>query len=127
LLEEASKRLQFISLYKTKLMLWNLLSYRYTKVVSSRTVSGENDLDFYSNIYKYRKNEKRKRRRLVFRKFVTRPKKQKYFLAGRFEKTTIYQQVLQEFADLSLHFVQLMFRVREPIRRLSFMKYRILS
>lgn len=76
--------------------------------------------DFYNNLYKYRKNEKIRRRRnkkprLVI---VTRLRPFKFTLPGRFEKMVFYQLLLQPLMDRVLSFRHFLLRLREPIRRL---------
>ena len=45
----------------------------------------------------------------------------RFSVIHRFLKGALYQQILQEFADISAKLKGLIFRVREPLRRLSFM------
>jgi hypothetical protein len=120
-------------------MLGALLHHRYRKIVSSRTNRNEYDFDEYINVYKYQKNIRRLKRRLVrhrwtlitrgakrllTKKRVVRKAKERFSLLHRFIKGTIYQQTLQEFADVGAQLKGLLFRIREPIRRLNFMNYK---
>jgi hypothetical protein len=100
----------------------NLLAYRYSTKMANRIFRGDNDLDMYSNFYKYRSNKTKKGKKPFSRKKVARLRKYKFRLPGRFEKTTLYQQFLKEFADLSLHSLNLFLRLREPVRRLLFFR-----
>lgn len=60
--EQKANRLQFISLYKNKLMSDQLLRRKDTQILSHRIRKGDNDVDFYLNLYKYRKNSKKRRK-----------------------------------------------------------------
>jgi hypothetical protein len=61
--EEKPHGLHFISFYKTKLILETVLYYRYTKLINTRTERNEIYFDEYINLYKYQKNERRKKKR----------------------------------------------------------------
>ena len=62
--EEKATSTSFLSLYQTQLLLEIVLHYRYTKIVTSRSEANEIDVDQYINLYKYQKNERRKKLRL---------------------------------------------------------------
>jgi len=133
--EEKPHGLHFISFYKTKLILETVLYYRYTKLINTRTERNEIDFDEYINLYKYQKNERRKKKRrfrghwnLLSRgrkewrveRFLTHQPNERFRLLQRFIKTTLYQQLLYELVDLVTKLLSLLLRIREPIRRLSF-------
>jgi len=132
--EEESNALQFISLFKIKLATEGLLHYRYHRVVASRTNKNDIDLDEYVNLYKYEKNRHRRRFRLKrnrheVKRRISKPgggwvwRKSKNFrfsFLARFRKGTLYQQLLHDFSDVSLKLSGLLFRVRQPLRRLAF-------
>lgn len=109
------------------------MHYRYHRVVASRTNKSDNDIDEYVNLYKYEKNRQRRRfrtkrsrhevkhntfdsRRSVWNK----SNNFRFSLTARFKKSALYQQILQDFSDLSVGLLGLLFRVRQPLRRLSF-------
>lgn len=139
LLEESDKGLQFLSVYKSNLRVNSILSYKYRKRVSNRVTRGENDLDLYTNYYKYRKNKKHKKKENPFTKKaldealrkeyklpekvkLVRKKKYRYTLPARREKSALFQQLLQPFTEVTCGFFNRLPRLREPIRRLSFFR-----
>lgn len=118
--EQQEQRLTFLPFVLGHGVLRRFLHKKFTSLVSWRT----NKLDFYNNLYKYRKNEKVRRRRnkrprLVI---VTRLRPFKFTLPGRFEKTLFYQILLQPLMDRVFSFRQFLLRLREPIRRLWVMR-----
>lgn len=133
--EEKPQGLHFISFYQNKLMLETVLHYRYTKLVTTRTERNDVDFDEYINLYKYQKNDRRKKKRrwrgrwnLISHghkkwreeRFLARPPTEKFKILYRFIKTTVYQQLLHELAELVTKLFSFVLRIREPSRRLNF-------
>lgn len=124
------------------------MHYRYHRIISHRTNKNSLDFDEYLNIYKYQKNAKKRRTRLE--KSLTRKTKNlwsyiadkkslwllskknqklkktkkeensRFSIISRFKKGALYQQILQEFGEISCQIPGILFRVRQPLRRLRF-------
>ena len=136
--EANSQKLQFISLFKTKVATECLMYYRYTRIIATRSNKNDADLDEYINTYKYQKNMARRKKRtrknrlggkkkavasFSSRKWQARKPKgdnQRFSLQRRFKKGVLYQQILHDFAEVSVKMLGLLFRIRQPLRRLSF-------
>lgn len=117
-LSGASIYLHFVILYKAQALMSNLFNFKYTKSVNGRKSIGDNDMDDYLNTYKYRRNWRRRKR--YFRlHIVTRGREFKNTITTRFEKSSLYQQIVQQFSNLGLILLQLINRLREPIRRIK--------
>jgi hypothetical protein len=115
------------------------MHYRYQRVISTRTSKNDIDLDEYGNLYKYQKNVKnlkakfrpnRHQKKLTrteqiqFRKVLQRKKGQdderRFAFISRFKKSGLYQQLLSDFSETVIRNFGLLFRLRQPLRHLSF-------
>lgn len=78
------------------------------------------ELDDYLNLYRYRKNKRRRFRGKRNRtKYILRYRGYKRTFSKRFERSVLRQQAMQQLTNISLTLANWFCSLRDPIRRLK--------